>query len=73
LKQISHEIFSDFLPSEAKISDDRGVSGDPTEISDPFFKSPTVGLQKKKNRLIIFNSKKVMKNVNNISSFFYIL
>ena len=28
--------------------------------------------KKKKNRLIIFNSKKVMKNVNNISSFFHI-
>ena len=46
-KQISHEIFSDFLPVEAEISDDRGVSGGPTEISDPLFESPTLGLQKK--------------------------
>jgi hypothetical protein len=48
LKQISHEIFSDFLPSEAEISDDRGVSGGATEISDTFFESLTLGLQKKK-------------------------
>ena len=48
LQQISHEIFSDFWPSEAEISDDRGVSGGPTEISDTFFESPTLGLQKKK-------------------------
>ena len=48
MKQISHEILSDFWHSEAEISDDRGVSGGPTEISDTFFESPTLGLQKKK-------------------------